>query len=109
MPIAFGVGGGGSMVPFQLTIEPTGRVHASGFVQPRKHRLTHTEIASLSRLVREDFAAGLKSRQCVGTNPDVGVDFVRTHGRTVWVHGTCEPRFQQLWNTLARAVDFAAS
>ena len=92
------------MVPWQVTIEPTGRVHGSGAMQPTRHRLTHATVVSLTRLVREDFAAGLKSRLCAGTNPDIGSDFIRAFGRTVTVHGSCEPRFQRLWNTLARAV-----
>jgi hypothetical protein len=55
--------------------------------------------------VRAGFAAGLKSRQCPGVNPDVASHFIRAKGRTVTVHGNnCEPRFNRLWITLARAV-----
>lgn len=92
------------MVPWQVTIEPNGRVHGSGAVQPTRHRLSHAKVAALSRLVRDDFAAGLKSRLCPGTNPDVGSDFIHAYGRTVRVHGNCEPRFHRLWDTLGRAV-----
>jgi hypothetical protein len=101
--IVFGVGGG-NMVPYQVTIEPTGRVRASGTMQTTRHRLSHAEVVLLSRLVREGFAAGVKSRLCAGTNPDVGSDFIRAYGRTVRVHGNCEPRFHRLWRTLAQAV-----
>jgi hypothetical protein len=101
--IVFGVGGG-NMVPWQVTIEPTGRVRASGVMQPKRRRLSRAKVVSLSRLVRADFAAGLKSRLCAGTNPDIGSDFIRAYGRTVRVHGSCEPRFHRLWNTLAQAV-----
>jgi hypothetical protein len=101
--IEFGLGGG-NIVPFQVTIEPTGRVRATGTVQPRRRRLSHAKVVSLSRLVRHAFAIGLRSRQCAGTNPDVGSDFIRAVGRTVRVHGSCEPRFHRLWNTLAQAV-----
>jgi hypothetical protein len=101
--IVFGVGGG-NLVPWQVTIEPTGRVRASGVMQPKRRRLSRAKVVSLSRLVRADFASGLKSRLCPGANPDVGFDFIRADGRTVTVHGSCEPRFHRLWNTLAQAV-----
>jgi hypothetical protein len=107
MRIEFGIAGG-NLVPFQVTIERTGHVHASGLVQPAHRRLSHAKVSSLSRTVRRDFAAGLKSRQCAGTNPDIGSTFVRAEGRTVRVHGSCEPRFHRLWNTLAKAVGIPA-
>ena len=99
----FGVGGG-NLVPYQVTIESTGRVRSRGPLKPRVPQLSHAKIVSLSRLVRADFAAGLKSRLCPGTNPDVGSDFIQSYGRTVRVHGNCEPRFHRLWDALARAV-----
>jgi hypothetical protein len=101
--IVFGVGGG-NLVPYQVAIEPTGRVRSSGPLEPRVRRLSHAKVVSLSRLVRQDFAAGLKSRLCPGTNPDIASDYIQAYGRTVRVHGSCEPRFHRLWDTLARAV-----
>jgi hypothetical protein len=101
--IVFGIAGG-NMVPFQVTIEPTGRIHASGPLEPARRQLSHAKVISLSRLVRADFGAGLKSRLCPGTNPDVGSQFIHAYGRIVRVHGSCEPRLQRLWTTLARAV-----
>jgi hypothetical protein len=100
--IVFGIAGG-NMVPSQVTIEPTGRVRSSGPLKPTRRQLTHAKVVSLSRLVRQDLP-GLKSRLCPGTNPDVGSDFIHAYGRTVRVHGTCEPRFHRLWDTLAKAV-----
>jgi len=100
--IEFGVGGG-NMVPWQVTIERTGRVRSTSF-RPTRRRLTRAKVATLSRLVRHAFAAGLRSRECAGTNPDVGSDFIDALGRTVRVHGSCEPRFSKLWETLAGAV-----
>jgi hypothetical protein len=92
------------MLPFQVTIEPTGRIRASGPLKPARRQLSRAKVLSLSRLVRQDFAAGLKSRLCPGTNPDVGSDFIQAYSRTVRVHGSCEPRFRRLWTTLAQAV-----
>jgi hypothetical protein len=101
--IAFGITGG-NIVPFTVTLEPNGRIRHSGPRAPARHRLSHAEIASLSHLVRIDFAAGLASRRCPGTNPDVASGFIRALGRTVTVHGSCEPRFTKLWATLMRTV-----
>lgn len=94
------------MVPFRITIESTGLVRSTsaGFVRPKRHRLSRATVASLSALVRHAFASGVRSRQCAGTNPDVGSDFVQAAGRTVTVHGTCEPSFTKLWEALAHAV-----
>ena len=102
MGITFGIGGG-NIVPYRVMIEPTGVIRASG-MRPQRQALSHNVVASLSRRVRNDFSAGVKSRQCRGTNPDIASHFIRAQGWTVRVHGTCEPRFQRLWNTLARAV-----
>jgi hypothetical protein len=101
--IVFGIHGG-NMVPSQVTIEPTGRIRASGPLKPSRRHLSHAKVVSLSRLVRQGFASGLKTRLCPGTNPDVGSDFIHAYGRTVSVHGGCEPRFHRLWDTLAQAV-----
>jgi hypothetical protein len=57
--IVFGVAGG-NLVPYQVTIEPTGRVRSSGPLRPRVRQLSHAKVLSLSRLVRTGFAAGLE-------------------------------------------------
>jgi hypothetical protein len=101
--VVFGVGGG-NMIPFRIALEPNGRVRHSGPTRPRRRHLSRAEIVSLWHLVRLDFRDGLESRLCSGTNPDVGSRFIRGRGRTITVHGSCEPRFTKLWNTLARAV-----
>ena len=106
--IVFGLGGG-NLAPWQVTIEPTGRVHATADVRPSRRQLSRAKVVSLSNLVREAFSAGLKSRLCPGTNPDVGSRFIHAFGRTVRVHGNCEPRFSRLWNALARAVGLGFS
>jgi hypothetical protein len=107
-PIAFGIGGG-TIVPWQVTIEPDGRVRRDEITDPPRHRIRHAEFVSLSRLVRRDLVAGLASRRCPNINPDVGSRFVRDFGRTVSVHGDCESRFNTLWDTLARAVGLTFS
>jgi hypothetical protein len=102
-PIVFGYGGGNT-VPYEVTIEPTGRILHRGPMVPSRHRLSRSETALLFRRVRTSFAAGLASRQCVGTNPDIGSGFIHAFSRTVRVHGACEPAFTKLFNALARAV-----
>ena len=105
--ITFGIGGG-NIRPYHVMIEPSGVIRASGFKRPGRHALSPSEIASLSRLVRSDFPGGVKTRQCCGTNPDIASHFISADDRTVTVHGACEPRFQRLWKTLARAVGITA-
>jgi hypothetical protein len=104
--ITFGIEGG-NIAPYHFTIEPTGVVRASGWTRPRRHALSPAQVVSLSRLVRNDFSAGMKNRQCRGTLPDFASHFIRADGRSVTVRGGCEPHFQRLWNTLARAVGIA--
>lgn len=106
--IEFGIAGG-NIAPYRVTIEPTGRVRASGSMRANPRDLSRAEIASLSRLVRNDFSTGLTSRRCRGTNPDFASRFIRAENRTVTVHGSCEPRFERLWNTLARSVGIGVS
>jgi hypothetical protein len=101
-PIVFGVAGG-NLAAYEVTIEPTGRIRST-VVRTKYHVLSRAKVASLSRLVRAAFASGLKSRLCPGTNPDFGSRFIHAYGRTVRVRGSCEPRFNRLWDTLARAV-----
>lgn len=102
MRIVFGLAGG-NLPPFQVTIEPTGRVRATGGPRPSRHRLSRAKVVSLSSLVRHDLP-GLTSRLCPGTLPDFASEFIHAAGRTVRVRGSCEPRFHRVWNTLARAV-----
>lgn len=100
--VVFGVTGG-SIAPFQATIEPNGQLGYTGLPKPLRMRLSRARAASLSRLVQAAFAAGLTSRRCPGTNPDVASGFIRVSGRNVTVHGSCEPSFTKLWDTLAHA------
>lgn len=100
--VVFGVSGG-NIAPFQVTIAPDGHVSHTGAVRPGRQRLSPARAASLSRRVQQEFAGGLTSRRCPGTNPDFASSYIRAPGRTVTVHGDCEPSFTKLWQTLARA------
>jgi hypothetical protein len=101
--IVFGIGGG-NVVPFQVVIAASGAVSASGSRSVDRTRLSRRRLLRLDRELHTAFRSGLVSRECTATNPDVGTDFITLGRRTVHVHGGCEPRFQTLWNTLARAV-----
>jgi hypothetical protein len=102
-PVVFGVSGG-NLAPYQVTIGPNGQIGYTGHPKPWRRRLSRARAAALSRLVRQGFAGGLTSRQCPGTNPDFAAGFIRASGRTITVHGSCEPGFTKLWDMLARAV-----
>jgi hypothetical protein len=99
-PIVFGVTGG-NLMPFHVTIGTDGSVRASGRPVEKKQ----LSNATLRRLQRDARLKGLSSRNCPGTLPDVGSNFIRRNSRTVTVHGSCERRFQRIWNALAAAVD----
>jgi hypothetical protein len=101
-PVVFGVSGG-NIAPFHVTIEPNGQLSYTDLPKPRRTRPSRARAASLSRLVLATFAGGLTSRRCPGTNPDFASGYIRASGRTVTVHGSCEPSFTKLWNTLAHA------
>ena len=101
-PVVFGVSGG-NLAPFRATIEPSGQLEYTGLPKPRRTHVSRAKAASLSRLVQAAFAGGLKSRRCPGTNPDIVSGFIRVSGRTVTVHGSCEPGFTKLWDELAHA------
>ncbi len=74
---------------------------SGGNVRPFHKEIPAAQAGSLQRKVRAAFAAGLASRQCPGTLPDVATMYIRFAGRTVRVHGACEPAFTRLWNALS--------
>ncbi|MGH3009818.1 MAG: hypothetical protein ACRDLM_10505 [Gaiellaceae bacterium] len=102
--IEFGIEGG-NIAPFDITISPTGKITELGNARITKRHLPSATEASLSSAVQSSFA-GLSSRQCKGTLPDVGARFIRAEGKTVTVHGSCETGFEQLWGKLTAAVGF---
>lgn len=99
-PLAFGIGGG-NMVPYRVTIQPNGVVRADGSVRPRRR---HLPVTTVLRLRNEVLQAHLTSRDCKGTLPDVGTQYIRVGSRTWRLHGRCEQRFERVWSDLAHAV-----
>jgi hypothetical protein len=93
-PIVFGISGG-NIAPYRVSIQPDGSVRGA----------THRQIPSarVRRLQREIEQAHLTSRRCSGTLPDVASRYIRVSGRTVTVHGACEPSFERVWHDLAQA------
>jgi hypothetical protein len=98
-PIVFGLMGGNA-VPYRVTIQPNGSVRASqGWtvrrqILPRQARRLRSEIRN----------AHLTSRLCPGYLPDFATNYIRLDGRTVRVHGRCEPRFTRVYDDLLAAV-----
>lgn len=84
-------------MPFTMKISATGEI--SGTLLTTKHHVA----AAVTAAANADFS-GVSDRQCAGTLPDVASRFVTIGGRTVTVHGGCEPAFEKLWGNLTAAV-----
>jgi len=100
-PIQFGFAGG-NVLGYSVSIKASGTVTIT-----RGRRVVHRKIRvkRVRRLGREIRNANLaKTRICAGTLPDFGMQYVRYGGRTFRLRGTCEPRFEHVWNDLVRAV-----
>jgi hypothetical protein len=98
-PIVFGLTGGNAM-PYHVTIQPNGSVRAGRGWRVRK-QIPPSRVQSLRREIQN---AHLTTRMCAGTLPDIAANFIRLGGRTVTVHGECEPRFTHVYGDLAAAV-----
>jgi hypothetical protein len=98
-PLVFGITGG-SMVGYNVSIQPNGGVRGASRRQ--------IPAAQVRRLRQEIQQAHLTSRQCAGALPDFASQYIRVGPRTVTVHGDCEPSFVRVWNDLAQAVGLRA-
>jgi 3-oxoacyl-(acyl-carrier-protein) synthase len=92
-PIVFGISGG-SIAPYRVSIQSDGTIRGAA----------HRQIpsAQVRRLQQEIERAHLTSRRCNGTLADVASRYIRASGRTVTVHGACEPSFERVWHDLAQ-------
>jgi hypothetical protein len=99
-PIVFGITGG-NLAPYRVTIEANGSIRVRGGQRDMRRRIAPSRVHRLRREIRR---AHLVSRRCPGVLPDFSAQYIRLDGRTFTVHGTCEARFQRVWNDLVRAV-----
>jgi hypothetical protein len=99
---------GGNIVPFTVAIGNDGSVKATGPVKVGRTHLTRLQVANLNRIAATNAFGSLPAAtNCAGTLPDVAGTFVRIGPRTVRVHGVCVPRYQRIYNALAKAVKLA--
>jgi len=98
-PIAFGITGG-NLAPYQVTIQPNGSVRVRGPERTARRQIPPPRVRRLRRDIER---AHLSSRRCAGTLPDFAAQYIRLDGRRYTVHGSCEARFQRVWNELLRA------
>jgi hypothetical protein len=99
---------GGNIVPFTVTIGPTGAISASGPVKVGRKSLTRPQLAALAATIARARLTGLPvMRFCTGALPDFALKFVTAGGRTIFVRGSCSPRLTTVWNALASAVRLA--
>jgi hypothetical protein len=101
--VAFAFGReGGNIVPFEVTVAPSGAVHVSG-----PAHVTNTKLgpATMARLRRAIALADLPAyTNCAGTLPDVATQHVTAGRRTAQLHGACSAAFERDWRLLAHAV-----
>jgi hypothetical protein len=96
---------GGNIVPFTVTIWPTGVVAVTGPARVGRTKLTRAQLAALAATVAQARLTRLPvMRFCTGSLPDFALHFVTAGGRTVFVRGSCSPRLSHVWNALAGAV-----
>jgi hypothetical protein len=96
---------GGNIRPFRVAISTDGAIHATGAAPAHEDKLSKLELATLNRVAYETgFATLPVHRVCVRALPDAATLFIRVGGRTIRLHGTCEPRFSRLWTTLAKTI-----
>jgi hypothetical protein len=99
---------GGNIVPFTVTIWPTGAVAVTGPARVGRRSLSRAQLAALAATVARGRLTRLPvMRFCSGSHPDFALHFVTAGGRTVFVRGSCSPRLSHVWNVLAAAVRLA--
>jgi hypothetical protein len=100
--IHFGLAGG-NIAGYTAAIRADGRVTVTvtGLDGFRRGKIT---VKRVRKLGREISRAHLASRRCARSNPDFASRFIRLGGRTVSVRGSCEQRFDQVWDDLAQVV-----
>jgi hypothetical protein len=98
-PIAFGITGG-NLAPYHVTIQPNGSVRVRGSQRTSRRQIAPARVRRLRRDIER---AHLASLWCPGSLPDFAAQYIRLDGRTFTVHGSCEARFQRVWNELLRA------
>ena len=83
-------GGASAAKPLQVEFGMSG-----GNIRPQ--RFSVTVNGNLASELRSAFALdGVTNRNCPATLPDMASEYIRVDGRTVTVHGECEPPFQRL-------------
>jgi hypothetical protein len=99
-PIVFGTTGG-NLSGYHVTIQPNGSVRVRGEGWTARKQIRPTRVRQLRREIQH---AHLATRLCPGSLPDFASKFIRFAGRTVQVRGTCEQRFQRVFDALVSAV-----
>jgi hypothetical protein len=97
--ITITLGRSGGLVPYEITIKPTGEVTTKGQPPAEPTALTSAQEEKVSKLVHDTFNA-LESKQCPGTFPDEVTYSITAMGKTVTVRGDCEPGFTKLRDEL---------
>jgi hypothetical protein len=100
-PIQLGFAGG-NVAGYTISIRSTGRVTISGGFANVHRRIPVKRVRRLGLEIQQAHLA--KIRLCPGVLPDFASRYIRLGTHTFRLHGTCEPRFQRVWNDVVRAV-----
>jgi hypothetical protein len=96
---------GGNIEPYTISITSTGAVYASGPVKLGRTSVTRAQLAAIARAVSAaDFTTLPPTTLCLGTLPDFAATWISVGRRKISVRGSCSPRFDRVWSTLAGAV-----
>jgi hypothetical protein len=99
---------GGNIIPYTVTIDPSGRVSATG-ITATKTQVSQTTLADLLQLADSvGFFAMATATACPRTSPDVAALEIHiqtgSRDRAVQVHGDCVDGFTKLYRALGEAV-----
>ena len=87
---------------YTVSIKSTGRGSIMG-PSSRHRKITVQRVRLLGREIQQAHLA--ESRVCTGAAlPDFATRYIRLGSDTFRLRGSCEPRFERVWNDVVRAI-----
>lgn len=101
LPIQLGFEGG-NLAGYTVSIKASGKVTIVRGTRAVRRRVAVRRVRRLGREIQRAHLA--RVGLCAGALPDFATQYIRLGTRMFRLHGTCEPRFERVWNDLLRAV-----